>query len=90
MTKVQGLYWLPRLRALVKQVFRECSGYKRFQAMALATPPPGLLPTDRTEGSTPLEVIGVDFAGPIKYRIRAKIEGKACLALCTCSLTRDK
>ena len=42
----------------------------------------------RTEGSTPFEVIGVDFAGPIKYRIRAKTEGKAYLALCACSLTR--
>ena len=31
----------------------------------MATPPPGLLPIDRTEGSTPFEVIGVDFAGPI-------------------------
>ena len=42
----------------------------------------------RTEGSTPFEVIGVDFAGPIKYRIRAKTEGKAYLALYACSLTR--
>ena len=42
----------------------------------------------RTEGSTPFEVIGVDFAGPIKYRIRAKTEEKAYLALCACSLTR--
>ena len=56
--------------------------------MALITPPPGLLPTDRTERSTPFEVIGVDFAGPIKYRIRAKTEGKAYLALYACSLTR--
>ena len=87
-TKVRELYWVPRLRALVKQVLRACSGCKRFQAMALATPPPGLLPTDRTEGSTPFEVIGVDFAGPIKYRIRAKTEGKAYLALYACSLTR--
>ena len=56
--------------------------------MALATPPPGLLPTDRTEGSTLLEVIGVDFAGPIKYCIRAKTEGKTYLAWYPCSLTR--
>ena len=32
--------------------------------MALATPPPGLLSTDRTEGSTPFAVIGVDLQGP--------------------------
>ena len=85
-TKVRELYWVPRLRALVKQVLRACSGCKQFQAMA--TPPPGLLPIDRTEGSTPFEVIGVDFAGPVKYRIRAKTEEKAYLALYACSLTR--
>ena len=56
--------------------------------MALATPPPGLLPTDRTKRSTLLEVIGVDFAGPIKYCIRVKTEGKTYLAWYPCSLTR--
>ena len=44
-TKVRELYWVPRLRALVKQVLRACSGCKQFQAMA--TPPPGLLPIDQ-------------------------------------------
>ena len=56
--------------------------------MALATPPPVLLPTDHTEGSTSVKVIRVYFAGPIKYHIRAKTEGKAYLALYTYSLTR--
>ena len=88
MTKVQELFWVPRLRALVENVLKACSGCKRFQAMALAKLPPGLLSTDCTEGSTPFEVIGIDFAGPIKYRIRAKTEGKAYLALYACSLTR--
>ena len=55
--------------------------------MALATPPPVLLPTDHTEGSTSFKVIRVYFAGPIKYHIRAKTEGKAYLALYTYSLT---
>ena len=55
MTKVRELYWVLCLGALVKQVLRACSGYKRFQGMALASPPLGFLPTDRTEGSTPFE-----------------------------------
>ena len=33
----------------------------------------------RTERSTPFEVIGFDFAGPVKYRIRAKTEGREVL-----------
>ena len=36
----------------------------------------------------PDETIGVDFAGPIKYRVTQKTEGKGYLVLYTCSLTR--
>ena len=64
MTRVRERYWVPCLRKLAKQIVKACSGWKRFQATALAAPPPGLLTTDRTEGNTPFEVIGVDFAGP--------------------------
>ena len=49
---------------------------------------PGLLPMDHTEGNTPFEVIGIDFAGPLKYRVRSKKEVKAYLVLYACSLTR--
>lgn len=52
------------------------------------SPTPGLLPLERTEGSTPFEIFGVDFAGPIKYRKTSRIEGKGYLVLYTCSLTR--
>ena len=61
---------------------------KPFQAVALAAPPSGLLPLERTEGSTPFEIVGVDFAGPIKYRKSSRVEGKGYLVLYTYSLTR--
>ena len=44
--------------------------------------------TPWTEGNTSFEVIGVDFAGPLKYRVRSKKDGKAYLVLYACSLTR--
>ena len=69
MAKVREEFWIPRLRRLAKKVIRECYGCKRFQAVALAAPPPGLLPLERTEGSTPFEIVGVDFAGPIKLHM---------------------
>ena len=72
----------------MQRVIRQCYGCKRFQAVALAVPPPGLLPPERTEGSGPFEVVGVDFAGPIKYRKSSRAEGKAYLVLYACSLTR--
>ena len=49
---------------------------------------PRLLPVDRTEGSEALEVVGMDFAGPLKYRKSKKQEGKAYLTVYACSLTR--
>ena len=53
MTKVREQHWIPRLRRLVKRVVKKCPGCKRFQAVALTAPPPGLLPQDRAEGSYP-------------------------------------
>ncbi|KAK3755571.1 hypothetical protein QZH41_005950 [Actinostola sp. cb2023] len=66
MAKVRQQHWVPRLRRLTKRIVKSCHGCRRFQAQAYATPPPGNLPTDRTEGETPFQVIGVDYAGPIK------------------------
>ena len=88
MAAIREDYWVPNLRRLVKKVMKGCWGYKRFQATALAAPPPGLLPTNRTEGTTAFEVVGVDFAGPIRYRKGGNREGKAYIALFACSLTR--
>jgi hypothetical protein len=52
-----------------------------------SSPPPGRLPTSLTQGYTPYADIGVDFAGPIKYRIKANTDSKAYLILYACSLT---
>ena len=87
MTKVRERYLLPRLRRLVKKVIETCYRCKRFQATALMNPPPGNLPRDRTEGRAAFQVVGVDFAGPLKYRKGKKNEGKAYIILYACSLT---
>ena len=87
MAKVRERYWVPKLRQLVKQVRSNCWGCKRFRVKAFDEPPPGPLPKTRTEGSTPFEIVGVDFAGPIRYR-KGKSEKKAYLALFACSLCR--
>ena len=47
-----------------------------------------MLPKDRTEGSRPFEVVGMDFVGPIAYKVSAKTERKAYILLFVCSLTR--
>ncbi|XP_028394448.1 uncharacterized protein LOC114518642 [Dendronephthya gigantea] len=88
MAEVRERYWIPRLRRLVKQVRSKCHGCVRFHARAYHRPPPGRLPVTRTQGETPFQVIGVDFAGPIKYKTAGKAEKKAYLVLYACSLTR--
>lgn len=88
MAEVRSRYWVPRLRRLVKKIRKSCHGCKRFTATAYATPPPGILPTTRTQGITPYQVIGVDYAGPLQYRVSKQREGKAYVLLYSCSLTR--
>ena len=88
MAAVREEYWIPKLRKLVKSVRSACWGCKRFQASPLTIPPPGPLPTDRTIEGTAFEVIGTDFAGPLKYKQRKKSEGKAYPAIFSCILSR--
>ena len=89
MTYIRSDYWIPRLRRLTKKVIRGCFGCKKFQAAAFKSPPPGNLPVDRTTGSVPFQIVGVDYAGPISYKISTKRgDGKAYILLFACSLTR--
>ena len=88
MAAVRERYWIPKLRSLVKSVRSECHGCKRFTTTPFSPPMPGPLPEDRTTVATAFEVIGTDFAGPIRYKQRNKREGKAYLAVFTCSLSR--
>ena len=88
MSSVRERFWVPRLRKLLQKLRLKCAGCKRFHARAFNSPPPGILPKDRTEASRPFEVIGVDYAGPIRYRSGKVIEKKAYVLLFACSLTR--
>ena len=90
MARVREKFWIPRLRKLTKRVVRKCSGCKRFQAVAFANPLTAPPPRERTEGNTAFNVIGVDFAGPVKYRDKHKEEQKAYVVLYSCSLTRGE
>ena len=88
MAKVRDRFWVPKLRCLVKRIRSNCHGCVRFRAQAYQSPPIGNLPTTRTQGTTPFQVLGVDFAGPIRYRAKTMVEKKAYLVLYGCSLTR--
>ena len=89
MAAVREGYWMPKLQSLVKSVRSKCFGCKKFHTTPATAPvPTGQLPEDRTSVGTAFEVIGTDFAGPIKYKHEAKKkEGKAYLAIFTCSIS---
>ncbi len=88
MALVRQKFWIPRLRQLARSTITHCYRCKRFHAAAFHKPPPGNLPVERTEGSSPFQVIGVDYAGPIVCRMSKKKEGKAYILLFACSLSR--
>jgi hypothetical protein len=88
LTKVREQYWVPRLRQLTKRVRTNCYGCKRNQATPLSAPRPSDLPSERTDGDRPFQVIGLDFAGPIPYRKTKISTGKAYIIIYSCSLTR--
>ena len=66
---------------LAKRIIKRCFGCKRFQTVPCPNPQPGKLPKDRTEGDLPFQVVGVDYAGPIRYRSRKKKEAKAYISV---------
>lgn len=88
MEKIREKCWIPHLRRLTKRVINGCVECKRFQETALANPPTGNLPKERTEGSVPFKSVGVDCAGPIKYFSKNKSEMKAYILLFACNSTR--
>ena len=82
MAAVRETFWIPRLQSLVKMIRSRCWGCKRFHLTPLQ------LQEDRTTPGAAFEVIGVDFAGPMKYRKSSKAEGKSYFIIFACSLSR--
>ena len=77
MAEVRKNYWFPKLQVLAKKIRSNCFGCKIFQITAFANPSSGARPLDRTVGNRAFQVFGVDYAGPLYYRIFPTKEGKA-------------
>ena len=87
-SSVSQQHWVPRLRQLTKTVIRGCHGCKKFQVTAFSNPPAGKSPTETTERLAHFYVVGLDFSGPIGYKLKTKKEGKAYILLLASSLNR--
>ena len=93
MADVRKKFWIPKLRSLAKSVVHNCEKCKRYRVKPLAPPKTGKMPIFRTEFSPPFTVVGVDFAGPLLYKIGQKSKNdpdknKCYIALFTCATTR--
>lgn len=88
MSKVRERFWVQKLRSFIKRIVHNCNLCKRFRVKPLSAPTKSMLPEFRAELKDPFLVTGVDFAGPIRYRMAKRKVGKAYIALFTCTSTR--
>ena len=88
MASVRENWWIPKLRAKVKKVIKNCNICKVYSTKPYGVPSTSALPEYRTEGSRPFEVTGVDFAGPLLYKVGKKEEGKCYVIIFTCASSR--
>ena len=96
MAKLRERFWIPKLRALVKSVIHKCNLCKQYRVKRLKPPATSSLPDFRVEYTTPFAATGVDFAGPLIYKLentseKAKSQidkGKIYIAIFTCAATR--
>ena len=88
MARVRESWWIPKLRARVKKMIKRCNVCKVFSTRPYEAPPMSTLPEYRSEGSRPFEVTGVDFAGPLSYRVGKEELGKYLIIIFTCASSR--
>ena len=81
-------WWVPRLRSLVKKTKNCCHTCKVFSTKPYGKTDTSPLPQFRTEASKPFQTTGVDFAGPLVYKVNKNKEGKTSILIFTCSVTR--
>ena len=93
--EVRKVFWIPQLRTLAKSIVYNCEKCKRYRVKPLKPPQTGLMPAFRTEFTPPFTVVGVDFAGPLHYKLETyedvadcPYNGKCHIALFTCATTR--
>ena len=90
MCPLREKYWIPKLRSLAKTVIHNCNVCRRYWKKPISTSrsPDSTLPVFRTKLTNPFSVTGVDFTGPVNYKINKSTTSKAYIALFTCTSTR--
>jgi hypothetical protein len=88
MSLIREDWWIPQLRSKVKKVIGNCNICKVFSTKPFAAQATSQLPKFRTMPGRPFETTGVDFAGPLLYKVTKKEEGKCYVIIFTCATSR--
>ena len=88
MAAIRENWHILNIRSLVKRYIRNCNICKVFSTKPYGANLTAPMPKFRTEQSRPFEFTGVDFAGPIIYKIGKKEEAKAYIVIFTCAVMR--
>ena len=88
MANIRSEWWIPRLRSKVKKVINQCDTCKVFSTKPYGITTTAAMRSFRTEGGRPFETTGVDFAGPLDYKITKKERGKCRVLIFTCASSR--
>ena len=88
MAGIRDNWWIPHLRSLVKKQVHQCNICKVFSTNPYRNQATVPLPKFLTEVSRPFQHTGVDFVGPLIYRVNKKEVGKAYIIIFTCAVMR--
>ena len=88
MAKVRKHWWIEKLRSLVKKEIHNCCKCKRYRMKPLSSPSTAPLLDLQTHGQPAFQTVAVDFAGSLEYKVSMNKQGKAYMALYTCTTSR--
>ncbi|XP_020896007.1 uncharacterized protein LOC110234937 [Exaiptasia diaphana] len=88
MAAIREKWWIPKLRSKVKKTINECKTCKTFNTKPYGETATADMPTFRTENSRPFQTTGVDFAGPLEYKVSKSEKAKCYILIFTCATSR--
>ena len=88
MAEIRNEFWISRLRCKVKKTINTCNTRNVFRAKLYGPTRITAMPTFRTESGKPIQTTGVDFAGPLNYKLSKNEHCKCYVPIFTCATTR--
>ena len=92
---VRSIYWIPKLRQLVRFIIRKCPLCRRFESKPYSNPLSAQLPEFRCQRSLPFQTTAVHYLGPLLVKptynsaeSNNEFLAKVHVALYTCTTTR--